>query len=108
LKQGGHVTLWREDLEGSADVLDEDAEGRPVTVHSGNLTYLGGWPDPEFLRHILLRACSDAGVATVDLPPDIRMRQSGIHAFIFNHGPDPGGVRGPRPARLLAGGVVAA
>jgi beta-galactosidase len=89
VKQGGHVTLWREDLEGSATVLDEDVEGRPVTVRSGNLTYLGGWPDPMLLRHILLRACSDAGVATRDLPPDIRIRQAGGTRFVFNHGPDP-------------------
>jgi beta-galactosidase len=89
VRQGGHVTLWREDLEGSATVLDEDEDGRPVTMHSGNVTYLGGWPDAEFLRHILLRACAGAGVPTVDLPPDIRLRQSGDTRFIFNHGPDP-------------------
>jgi beta-galactosidase len=77
VKQGGHVTLWREDLEGSATVLDEDMEGRPVSLQSGNLTYLGGWPDPQLLRHILLRACSDAGVATRDLPPDIRTGRRG-------------------------------
>jgi beta-galactosidase len=58
-------------------------------VRSGNLTYLGGWPDPQLLRHILLRACSDAGVATRDLPPDIRIRQAGGTRFVFNHGPDP-------------------
>jgi beta-galactosidase len=89
VKQGGHVTLWREDLEGSATVLDEDMEGRPISLQSGNLTYLGGWPDPQLLRHILLRACSDAGVATRDLPPDIRTRQAGTTRFVFNHGPDP-------------------
>jgi beta-galactosidase len=89
VKQGGHVCLWREDLEGTADVLDVDAQDRPVTMRAGNVTYLGAWPDPAFLRHVLLRACSDAGVATVDLPPDIRVRQSGTRRFIFNHGPEP-------------------
>jgi beta-galactosidase len=89
VKQGGHVTLWREDLEGRATVLDEDTEGRPVTVQSGNLTYLGGWPDPQLLRHILLRACSEAGIATQDLPPDIRIRQAGGTRFVFNHGQEP-------------------
>jgi hypothetical protein len=28
-------------------------------------------------------------VATLDLPPDIRMRQSGATRFVFNHGPEP-------------------
>jgi hypothetical protein len=44
------------------------------------VTYLGGWPDPQFLRHILLRACAEAGIATQDLPPDIRIRQAGERA----------------------------
>lgn len=85
----GHVTLWREELEGTAEVLDCDADGRPVTMRAGNLTYLGGWPDPAFLRHLLLRACDAAGVATLDLPPDIRVRQAGKTRFVFNHGPGP-------------------
>ena len=85
----GHVTLWREELEGGAEVLDRDADGRPVTMRAGNLTYLGGWPDPAFLRHLVIRACDAAGVATLDLPPDIRVRQAGKTRFAFNHGPDP-------------------
>jgi len=85
----GHVTLWREDLHGGAEVIDRDAEGRPVTMRSGSITYLGGWPDPGFLRHLLLRACAEAGIETLDLPPDIRVRQAAKTLFVFNHGPDP-------------------
>jgi beta-galactosidase len=84
----GHVTLWREQLEGSAEVLDRDCHGRPVTMRSGRLTYLGGWPDAAFLRHLLLRACAEAGVDVTDLPPDIRVRQAGPTRFVFNYGPD--------------------
>ncbi|MCU4653091.1 beta-galactosidase [Roseibacterium sp. SDUM158016] len=87
MEGAGHVTLWREELEGTAEVIDRDAEGRPVTMRSGHMTYLGGWPDPDFLRHLLIRACDDAGVETSDLPPDIRVRQSGATRFVFNHGP---------------------
>ena len=85
----GHVRLWREQIEGGAEVADRDAEGRAVTMRSGNLSYLGGWPDPDFLRHLLLRACAEAGVATCDLPPDLRIRQAGATRFVFNHGPEP-------------------
>jgi beta-galactosidase len=84
----GHIKLWRERIEGGAEVLDRDAEGRPVTMRAGALTYLGGWPDPDLLRHLLLRACAEAGIATLDLPPDIRIRQAGGTRFVFNHGPD--------------------
>jgi beta-galactosidase len=89
MAHGGHVTHWREDLEGTAEVIDRDAAGRSVIVRSGHLTYVGGWPDPDFLRHLLLRACAEAGVATHELPPDIRVRQAGQTRFVFNHGPDP-------------------
>lgn len=89
VRSGGAVTLWREELEGNATVMDEDMEGRPITMRQGNLTYLGGWPDPQFLRHILIRACADAGMETIDLPPDIRVREAGATRFVFNHGPDP-------------------
>ena len=85
---GGHVTLWREEIEGTAEVRDRDHDGRPVTMRTGPLTYLGGWPDPEFLRRILVRACREAGVSTQDLPPDIRIRQAGATRFVFNHGPE--------------------
>jgi beta-galactosidase len=89
LQGAGHVKLWYEHLEGSAEVMDRDAAGRPVTMRAGHLTYLGGWPDPDFLRHLLLRACAEAGVATTDLPPDVRVRQAGETRFVFNHGLDP-------------------
>jgi beta-galactosidase len=89
LQGAGHVKLWYEHLEGSAEVMDRDAAGRPVTMRAGHLTYLGGWPDPDFLRHLLLRACAEAGVATTDLPPDVRVRQAGETRFVFNHGLEP-------------------
>ncbi|MBC6437915.1 MAG: beta-galactosidase [Rhodobacteraceae bacterium] len=85
----GAVILWREALEGTADVLDTDVAGGRVAMRSGRLTYLGGWPDPGLLRRLLLRACRDAGLPHLDLPPDIRVRQSGPTRFVFNHGPDP-------------------
>ncbi len=88
MAHGGHVTLWREELEGAAEAIDRDAAGRPVTMRSGPLTYVGGWPDPDFLRHLLLRACAEAKIATLELPPDIRVRQAGQTRFVFNHGPD--------------------
>lgn len=103
MEGAGHVTLWREQLEGGADVIDRDAEGRPVTMRAGNLTYLGGWPDPDLLRHLLLGACAEAGIPTIDLPPDIRVRQAGTTRFVFNHGPGPVTFEG---ATLPPAGVV--
>ncbi|PWK61373.1 beta-galactosidase [Roseicyclus mahoneyensis] len=88
MEGAGHVVLWQETLEGTAKVMDRDAAGHPVSMRDGHVTYLGGWPDADFLRHLLLRACAEAGIATLDLPPDIRLRQAGATRFVFNHGPD--------------------
>ena len=86
---GGAITLWREHLEGGAQVLDRDADSLPVLVHAGPLHYLGGWPDPTYLARVLTRLAGAAGVFVQELPEDIRIRQSGPTRFIFNHGPDP-------------------
>ena len=86
---GGAITLWREDLLGGAEVLDRDAKGRPVLVRSGAVHYLGGWPDPAYLARVLTRLAERADVPVLDLPQDIRLRQSGTTQYVFNHGPEP-------------------
>ncbi|MBF9048791.1 beta-galactosidase [Roseobacter sp. HKCCD9010] len=86
---GGAITLWREDLLGGAEVLDRDANGRPVLVRSGAVHYLGGWPDPDYLARVLTRLAERADVPVLDLPQDIRLRQSGTTQYVFNHGHEP-------------------
>ncbi|RMA43650.1 beta-galactosidase [Rhodophyticola porphyridii] len=100
---GGAITLWREHLEGGAQVLDRDADGLPVLLRAGSLHYLGGWPDPTYLARVLTRLAGAAGVLVRELPDDIRIRQSGPTLFIFNHGPDPVEFDGTRipPAGFL-------
>ncbi|QBY01574.1 beta-galactosidase [Rhodophyticola sp. CCM32] len=85
---GGAVRLWREHLEGQAEVLDRDAAGAPVLLRAGPVQYLGGWPDPAYLARILERLAAASGLETVALPQDIRIRQSGPTRFVFNHGPE--------------------
>ncbi|WP_224816121.1 beta-galactosidase [Hasllibacter sp. MH4015] len=89
LEKGGHLTLWREQIETSEDVVEADAHGAPVLVRKGHLSYLAGWPDEVALSRILTRAAIAAGLSPQDLPPDIRIRDTGQTRFLFNHGPDP-------------------
>ena len=91
MEGAGHVKLWRETASRAGPKFwTAMPEGRPVTMRAGALTYLGGWPDPDFLRHLLLRgACAEAGVKTLDLPPGHPYPAGGRDAVcVFNHGPD--------------------
>jgi beta-galactosidase len=86
---GGHYMLWREQIETTENVLEADAQNRPLMVRARNLSYLAAWPDAAALRRILTRAATDASLTPQDLPQDIRIRDTGQTRFIFNHGPDP-------------------
>jgi beta-galactosidase len=87
-------------------VLDEDAEGRPVTMRAGNVTYLGGWPDPA--ASCATSCCAPVGRGCRDRRSAAGHPRAAIghHAFIFNHGPEPVEFEG----RVLppAGGCVVA
>jgi beta-galactosidase len=61
----------------------------PSRLQSGNLTYLGGWPDPQLLRHILLARMLRRGRGDARSAAGHPDRQAGTTRFVFNHGPDP-------------------
>jgi beta-galactosidase len=49
LKDGGHLQIWREDIETNWTVIDKTTGGKPARVTSENMTYWAGWPDAEAL-----------------------------------------------------------
>ncbi len=55
---------------------------------SGPLRYLAVWPDEALLARVLGRMAGEAGLVTVDLPADLRLRRAGDVTFAFNYGPD--------------------
>ena len=85
---GGHVRRWREELEGGAEVTLRLEDGRPLAMRAGTTTYLGGWLDDAAMGGLLKRACEAAGIATLDLPRSVRVRDAGPHRFWFNYGPE--------------------
>lgn len=86
---GGHVQLWQEDLEGAADVILRSAEGQPLAMRTGRVTYLGAWLDEEAMIAFLRDALTDAGVPTTDMPGGLRRRQAGGTEFLINYDPEP-------------------
>jgi beta-galactosidase len=85
---GGHVRGWREFLtlgEGGAARL-RSSDGEIVLAGGARAFYLAGRPDDVLLERVLRDVLACAGLATLDLPGDIRVRDNGAMRFVFNYG----------------------
>jgi beta-galactosidase len=81
---------WSETIEPreGVDLLAAFASGSPAFVHSGRRFYLGVWPTRELALDVAQHALSIAGVSTIVLPEDVRVRRRGRITFAFNFGSD--------------------
>ena len=85
---GFAVTRWFEHVESDLPPEERLTDGRGVVYASGPLRYLAVWPDEALLARVLGRMAGEAGLVTVDLPADLRLRRAGDVTFAFNYGPD--------------------
>lgn len=58
-------------------------------ARSRRVFYLAGWPDKSLLQDVVRRLFLRAGVATLDLPEHIRVRDNGATRYVFNYGAEP-------------------
>ena len=86
LAQGGAFIGYREEIEGDGVVVETLRDGRAAMMRSGVVFYLAGWPDAVTADRILRCLCRDAGVAMMDLPEGLRVRDTGAERFWFNYG----------------------
>lgn len=89
LAGGGAFRHWFEHLQGSAEIVETTTMGAPALMRAGKLHYFGGWPDDAALARILKTLAEAEGLATRDLPPELRTRTTPTHRFWFNYGPEP-------------------
>ncbi|MDG1009742.1 MAG: beta-galactosidase, partial [Amylibacter sp.] len=80
------VQGYREEIEGTTDVVETLADGRAAVVRQGALTYMASWPDETASMRILGELCARAGVEVMDLPEGLRVRDCGAERFWFNYG----------------------
>ena len=85
LAEGGLFQGYREELEGAAEVVETLNDGRAAVVRTGTLTYLAGWPDEVAASRILRALCERAGIAVMELPMGLRVRDMGCERFWFNY-----------------------
>ena len=85
---GGTFQFWREFLEigPETETVLVAEDGVPALVKQGNVHYLGGWPDQDLVRTIILSMADSAGLATKELNDGVRLRRHGNHVFALNYG----------------------
>lgn len=90
LEGGGRFDGWREFLvPGSGvDIRRMSEDGHAAHVRHGRVHYLGGRPDAETAKSIVGELLREAGIETVDLHRDIRVRDNGGIRYVFNYGPE--------------------
>ncbi len=90
VREGGHVTGYLEELASRAcDVLLHRESDAPLAVRDGERIYIGGWLDQEGLVALFRCLCREKGVATLDLPDGVRIRDTACERFWFNYNPHP-------------------
>ncbi|MCT8162144.1 beta-galactosidase [Pseudoruegeria sp. SHC-113] len=91
LAKGGAFAGWREFVEPGAGVtvVEETVDGTPALLQQGRAFYLPGRPDEPAFDRLMRHVLDAAGVAWLDLPPDVRLRDNGPHRFLFNYSGDP-------------------
>ncbi|MCF7701422.1 beta-galactosidase [Loktanella sp. M215] len=89
LQGGGAFRHWFEHLDGTAPVHLSTRDGRPAIMGGDHLRYLAGWPDDATFDGIVGGLCDAAGIATLQLPAGLRVRDTSTMRFLFNYGTKP-------------------
>jgi beta-galactosidase len=85
----GHAERCREQVETHAETLATFADGAPALVAQDNDHYLAFWPDAGAIARFMAVLCEKAGLATIELPTEVRLRRRGSLTFAFNYGQTP-------------------
>ena len=88
LSGGGAFEKWREAIETQDKVILQLEGGEPAAVRAGDIIYLAGWPDPSAWRRLLVKLAQEKNLPIMDLPKEIRIRDTETHRFWFNYGPN--------------------
>ena len=101
---------WVERLEVSseAQVQGSFASGDPAIVECDGRTYVAAWPTHELALDIVSHTLAAAGMSTMRLDEDIRVRQRDGVTFVFNLSGEPRPSHAPAGARFVLGGQLVA
>jgi beta-galactosidase len=104
---GFSIRRWFEHVEaGEAIVEHAILGGQPAVLRHGNFRYVAGWPDDALWGRLIDRMADEAGISTVELPRDIRIRSAGNLRFAFNYGPTSITLDGSGSLNFVLGGPM--
>ncbi|WP_299484000.1 beta-galactosidase [uncultured Roseibium sp.] len=89
LKGGGCFVGYREELEGSAEVVMTLEDGQIAVMRSENMTYVGGACDETAWMHLLSGLCQQTGLETIALEGGVRCRETASQRIWVNYGSEP-------------------
>jgi len=86
--EGAALLRWREIVAAGAEaeVLLRCSDGAPALTRRDRFHYLAGLPNDALRAAVLRRLATDAGLAILDLPEHIRLRDNGPMRYVFNYG----------------------
>ncbi len=84
--EGFEMHHWFEHAQSTLEPEARLNDGRGAVYRDGPMRYVCGWPDSAFLGRLIERMADEAGVATMQLPADLRIRRAGGLCFAFNYG----------------------
>jgi beta-galactosidase len=85
-KISGFAERWQERIDTSAEMLATFEDGSPALIGKDNVFYLGCWLEPDANGKLMALLCRKAGLSTIALPPEVRLRRRGDLTFVFNYG----------------------
>lgn len=98
---------WREVIDPrGGEIIARHDDGAAALLRHGDLLYLGCLTDDGFLQALFADLCREAGVATVELDPMVRLQRRGDLTFAFNFASEPRPAPAPKGARFVLGGPL--
>ncbi|MDQ3079066.1 MAG: beta-galactosidase [Pseudomonadota bacterium] len=86
---GGTIERWVETVETALVPEIVASNGDGILFRRDQIRYLAGWADAALLDRIMCKMAKEAGLATVEVPRDVRVRRHGALHFAFNYGAEP-------------------
>ena len=82
------VSRWLEHIDTALPALASTASGLGFWYRSGRIQYVGAWPGADLLDAVIDAASANAGLETLRLGDDVRIRRRGGLVVAINYGPE--------------------
>ena len=90
LAGGGLIQGYLEVIEGGGDEILSSVDGATVAVRvTDTVNYVAGWGDQIALKRLIKICAEKAGLAPMDLPQHLRVRETAGERFWFNYSTEP-------------------